>query len=76
MNASVCLLLNFASTWAMVGLIWLIQIVHYPLFSRVGADQFKLYEQEHQRLSFLRFRRHLHLGGTKERALAQPDLTR
>lgn len=50
MNSTVCLLLNAASTWAMVGLIWLIQIVHYPLFANVGEEQFRLYTLEHQRL--------------------------
>jgi uncharacterized membrane protein len=50
LNANLCLLLNFASTWAMVGLIWLIQIVHYPLFLKVGEQQFKEYSEDHQRL--------------------------
>ena len=50
MNSQLCLLLNFASTWAMVGVIWIIQVVHYPLFASVGSDQFKGYEQDHQRL--------------------------
>ena len=50
MIANLCLLLNFASTWAMVGLIWLIQIVHYPLFSRVGVEHFPKYSADHQRL--------------------------
>lgn len=45
-----CLVLQLASTWSMVGLIWLIQIVHYPLFGRVGAEQFPVYASEHQRL--------------------------
>ena len=27
------LLLNLIVTWYMVGLIWLIQVVHYPLFA-------------------------------------------
>jgi hypothetical protein len=31
----------------MVGLIWMIQIVHYPLFGLVGSDTFKEYHQEH-----------------------------
>ena len=44
------LLLNFASTWAMVGLIWLIQVVHYPLFSQVGSAEFTKYAHDHQRL--------------------------
>ena len=34
----------------MVGLIWLIQIVHYPLFLKVGEQNFKEYSQDHQRL--------------------------
>lgn len=50
MNAKFCLLLNFASTWSMVGLIWPIQVVHYPLFSSVGAEQFQEYSEDHQRL--------------------------
>jgi hypothetical protein len=33
----------------MVGLIWTIQLVHYPLFGRVGADSFTDYEAEHTR---------------------------
>jgi hypothetical protein len=43
------LLLHAASTWFMVGLIWTIQLVHYPLFARVGADGFVTYEAEHTR---------------------------
>jgi hypothetical protein len=43
-------LIHLGSTCFMVGLIWLIQIVHYPLFARVGNDQFVRYEREHSRL--------------------------
>ena len=50
MSPNFCLLLNFCSTWAMVGLIWLIQIVHYPLFAKVGPDRFREYADDHQRL--------------------------
>ena len=42
------LLANVASTWAMVGLIWIIQIVHYPLFALVGAEGFAAYAHSHQ----------------------------
>lgn len=38
-----------AATWTMVGLIWTIQVVHYPLFSLVGADTFVRYEAAHTR---------------------------
>lgn len=37
------------ATAGMVGLIWFVQVVHYPLFARVGADGFQTYETEHQR---------------------------
>ena len=34
----------------MAGLIWLIQLVHYPLFEKVGSGHFREYAQDHQRL--------------------------
>ncbi len=45
------LVLNLVSTWFMVGLIWFVQIVHYPLFDRIGIDQFVEYQRLHQRLT-------------------------
>ena len=39
--------LNLASTWFMVGLIWLIQIVHYPLFNYVGSEEFRVFHENH-----------------------------
>ena len=33
------LLLNSVATWAMVGLIWFVQRVHYPLLALVGSDR-------------------------------------
>ncbi len=42
------LLLQVAATWFMVGLIWTIQVVHYPLFARVGQEQFAEYSRRHQ----------------------------
>jgi hypothetical protein len=43
------LLAHVVATWFMVGLIWTIQLVHYPLFARVGGDDFPAYEAEHTR---------------------------
>lgn len=40
-------LVHLASTLFMVGLIWFVQVVHYPLFSRVGTSEFPTYEQSH-----------------------------
>jgi hypothetical protein len=42
------LLLHAAATLAMVGLIWFVQIVHYPLFAQVGREHFAQYEWLHQ----------------------------
>lgn len=33
----------------MVGLIWMVQVVHYPLFARVGEGAFAGYEAGHTR---------------------------
>ncbi len=43
------LIAHAAVTWFMVGLIWTIQSVHYPLFVRVGSPFFEKYESEHTR---------------------------
>jgi len=37
-----------AATLVMVGVIWFVQVVHYPLMARVSASQFAAYEHEHQ----------------------------
>lgn len=44
----VLLIANLVSTWYMVGLIWFVQIVHYPLFAGVGRDTFVEYQKRHQ----------------------------
>ena len=49
----VVLLANAAATMFMVGVIWFVQIVHYPLFSRVGASGFAAYSGAHSRLTGL-----------------------
>lgn len=38
-----------AVTWSLVGLIWTIQVVHYPLMSRVGEARYADYQREHMR---------------------------
>lgn len=44
------LIANAASAWFLTGLIWVIQVVHYPLFAAVGRDGFAAYEASHTRL--------------------------
>ncbi len=41
------LLIHYAATVFMTGVIWVIQLVHYPLFDRVGDAQFAGYEASH-----------------------------
>ncbi len=36
-------------TLFMTGLIWFVQVVHYPLFDRVGKSDFAAYEKQHTR---------------------------
>ena len=36
-------------TAMLAGLIWTIQVVHYPMFADVGSGHFAYYEQEHTR---------------------------
>ena len=40
-----------ASTLFMTGLIWFVQVVHYPLFSRVEPSAFNRYHADHTRLT-------------------------
>lgn len=41
--------LHVAATVFMTGVIWFVQVVHYPLFSRVGAAESAAYAAAHQR---------------------------
>lgn len=43
------LVVHAAATWALVGLTWTVQLVHYPLFAQVGADTFRSYHARHIR---------------------------
>lgn len=47
------LLVHLGSTLAMAGLIWFVQIVHYPLFAHVGPERFASYEALHSQLTSL-----------------------
>ncbi|MDA1316196.1 MAG: hypothetical protein O2968_22995 [Acidobacteria bacterium] len=38
---------NIASTLFLAGVIWFVQVVHYPLFSSVGQSGFAQYEVQH-----------------------------
>ena len=41
-------LANLFATLTMFGVIWVVQLVHYPLFAGVGADGFVAYEAAHK----------------------------
>ena len=42
---------HLLATIYMMGLIWFVQRVHYPLFAHVGTDQFTEYEKLHNRFT-------------------------
>ncbi|MEM8608853.1 MAG: hypothetical protein AAGF92_17240 [Myxococcota bacterium] len=41
------LLLQFATTWAMTGIIWFVQLVQYPSFGEVDAASFPSFHAHH-----------------------------
>ena len=43
------LALHAAVTWTLVGLIWTIQVVHYPLFDAVEREGFRTFHERHAR---------------------------
>ena len=52
MNPSIVVLLAQAfATLFMTGLGWFVQVVHYPLFSRVGEAGFATYHERHSALT-------------------------
>ena len=44
------LLVQLSTTLPLVGVIWMVQVVAYPLFARVGAAEFARYHEAHARL--------------------------
>lgn len=50
MHGSTLVLIHAAATWFLTGLIWMVQVVHYPLFARVGAQGYRDYQLAHQAL--------------------------
>ena len=40
-------LIQILATAMMTGIIWFVQVVHYPLFPRIPSDGFVAYEQSH-----------------------------
>lgn len=47
MTETTVLVVHAAATWALVGLIWTVQAVHYPLFAKVGREAFPAYHRAH-----------------------------
>lgn len=53
-NLNLVLLAHAFATLFMTGLIWFVQIVHYPMFQDVGSEGFAAYEKKHsQRTTFV-----------------------
>ena len=47
MNGSFVAILHLLTTFAMVGLIWFVQIVHYPMMACFDRKNFATHEKEH-----------------------------
>ena len=47
--SGVVLVVHAFATLSMTGLIWFVQVVHYPLMGLVGALGYEEYQREHQR---------------------------
>ena len=47
MLGNILFLCVLGSTWFMTGVIWFVQVVHYPLFAKVGESAFTTYESLH-----------------------------
>lgn len=41
------LVVHAAAAWFLAGLVWTVQVVHYPLFDAVARDRFVAYESAH-----------------------------
>lgn len=50
MDSRILILLHLIATVFMTGVIWIIQILHYPLFNMVGRENFGAYEAAHTNL--------------------------
>ena len=51
MTTKLVFLACLAATLGMTGLIWFVQVVHYPLFGRVDPAAFGTYHADHTRLT-------------------------
>lgn len=46
----IAFLIHLVTTAFMTGLIWMVQIVHYPLFKVINSNEFPQYENSHSKL--------------------------
>jgi len=68
-------IVHIAVTWYLVGLIWTVQVVQYPLFSRVGGDNFITFAGLHaERITMIvMFPMFIELGTAILLILSPPD---
>ena len=54
MEFQTLLILHALATWAMFGLIWMVQLVHYPSFLQIDRERFRSFAKFHvDRISFI-----------------------
>ena len=51
MTGRIAFIACLAATTCMTGVIWFVQVVHYPLMDRVGAESFQRYHAGHTNLT-------------------------
>jgi len=44
---SALFVVHAAVTWGLVGVIWMVQVVHYPLWNQIGGEAFRGYHARH-----------------------------
>ena len=49
MDLAALVIVHLAATWVMVGVIWFVQLVHYPMFDLQPSTDFARFAREHQR---------------------------
>ena len=49
-DAMLLIIINLAATYYMVGIIWMVQLVHYPLMAQVGSENHIEYHARHVKM--------------------------
>lgn len=51
MDTTIIFQIHLLCTQALIGLIWFVQVVHYPMFNNIGPQKFTEYQLRHMHLT-------------------------